>query len=502
LRGRVNRVIRGFRTAAVAVGLWAQRHKMPIPKAARGPLRAIVAWAGDRGSLEAVNEWSQPLVRGRGGDITGLPPEPDEMCPVGSVRRVDESTIESTSVASRDRIRCVVATGVLDVGGMAEFVGFLGRRLPSLGVDTTVIYSDTVPPGYRGAGGRLANDLRSHGVPTFEVSEGEAREWLAFHHPDVMSAHGAPPWLVSDAVEAGIPVVETLHRSLLERDSWAQERIRSRQIACFVAVSELTRAQYLLANPEYPAERVVTIPNGVEHDQMDRCDRAQARAWLGLQDEFLFVSLARYCVQKNPFGLVSAFSDVANSHPEAHLLVAGRADDPVLFEQVRRLRDGLPCADQIHLRGHCPDVPAVLAAADGFVLDSFFEGWPLASMEALISGLPVVMSEVAGAREQLGDDGARGFIVPNPLGDPAAAAWRSMGNAFLQPQSNRAALAAAMSAIIQDRKRWAARRDELGAESIERFSSDTCLRRHAQVLLNVATGAPARSSDGRHGHNA
>ena len=48
--------------------------------------------------------------------------------------------------------------------------------------------------------------------------------------------------------------------------------------------------------------------------------------------------------------------------------------------------------------------PHLLAAADGFVLDSFFEGWSLASMEALFAGVPMVLSEVGGAREQIGDD--------------------------------------------------------------------------------------------------
>jgi glycosyltransferase involved in cell wall biosynthesis len=371
---------------------------------------------------------------------------------------------------------------------MDGFVAFLGRRLPSLGINTTVVHTDTVLPGYRGTGGHLARALRSDGVPIAQLSEVDCRQWLSEHRPEVVSAHGTPDWLIAAATDTGIPVVETLHRTLLERESWARERVRSRQITAFVAVSELARRQYLVANPDYPADRVITIPNGVDDRHISHRDRARSRAWLGLGDEFLFVSLARYCLQKNPFGLLTAFSEVAAAHPQAHLLLAGRADDAVLLEQVRRLRDRLPGGDRIHLRGHCPDAAAVLAAADAFVLDSFFEGWPLASMEALFSGLPVVMSEVGGAREQVGDDGQRGYVVPNPLGDPEAIDWRGMAEARFRPQVNQAALVAAMSAVVDERDRWAAAREGLRAESVARFSAEECLRRHADVLTRAAAG--------------
>jgi glycosyltransferase involved in cell wall biosynthesis len=266
--------------------------------------------------------------------------------------------------------------------------------------------------------------------------------------------------------------------------------LRSKQITGFVAVSELVRRQYLRANPGYPQECVVTIPNGVDDQHINLRDRTQARAWLGLRNEFLFISLARYALQKNTFGLVTAFSKVADAYPEAHLLVAGRVDDPSYFEQVRRLRDSLPCARQIHLRGNCPDASSVLEAADAFVLDSFYEGWSLASMEALFAGLPVVMSEVGGAREQIGENGHRGFVVGNPLGDPEAMDRRSMSRARFRPQVNQASLVEAMSVIVADGDRWKEKRGALQEESMKRFSAELCLQRHADVLTRAAAGGP------------
>src|SRR6202012_173000 len=114
---------------------------------------------------------------------------------------------------------------------------------------------------------------------------------------------------------------------------------------------------------------------------------------------------------------------------------------------IRHLRDGLTCADRIHLHGPCPDVSTVLAAADAFVLNPYFEaGFPLSAMEARCTGLPVIISDVAGARDQMGADGIHGFVVGNPLGDPDAVNWRLMARERFRPQVNRSELVEAMCA--------------------------------------------------------
>lgn len=140
------------------------------------------------------------------------------------------------------------------------------------------------------------------------------------------------------------------------------------------------------------------------------------------------------------------------------------------------------------MRNHASAPATLLAAADVFVLDSFFEGWSLASMEALFAGLPVVLSEVGGAREQIGDTPERGYLVANPLGDPLAVNWESMAAARFRPQANRDALVAAMDSLIAEREHYLSNRSRLATESATRFSADTCLAKHTAVLTAVANG--------------
>jgi glycosyltransferase involved in cell wall biosynthesis len=336
--------------------------------------------------------------------------------------------------------------------------------------------------------------LRASGIEVHEDDESGGPGWIERWCPDVISAHGAlPAWVLAYAQSLGVPYVDTLHgmHDMFGAD-WKAEAVRGARLSAIVSVCELVRQQYLAGNPQFPPERIIAINNAVDDQRRSGGDREAARRRLGLTDEYLFVSLARHCLQKNSYGLLTAFEELARRCTEAHLLIAGRPDDVRYYRQVLRLRDSLPCRDRIHLRDHVAAPGELLAAADGFVLDSFFEGGPLVSMEALCMGVPVVLSDVGMAREQISGDPARGYLVANPLGDPLSVDWESMGEARYRVQVNREAFAAAMEDLVVNREDYLGDRERLGTESAIRFSADVCLAQHAAVLRAVAVGADLR----------
>lgn len=73
--------------------------------------------------------------------------------------------------------------------------------------------------------------------------------------------------------------------------------------------------------------------------------------------------------------------------------------------------------DRVHMLGARHDVPDLLDSADLFVLPSQFEGMPLAIMEAMAKGLPVVATAVGGTSEAIHDSG---FLLPDPIWGPIA----------------------------------------------------------------------------------
>jgi glycosyltransferase involved in cell wall biosynthesis len=485
-------------TRSIAMRLMdsARRMRRSLPAPVRSRLRDVVAWFDRRLPTAPIEDWSRPLVgtrSGAGPSSSVLAGAAATAAAAGVVEPARSGVSAAASAADLPVLRCLVVTGLLDVGGMDEMVAFLARRLPAHGLQTAVLHATSKPSATGAPSGRLGRMLSASGIEVHEADENSAPGWIESWRPDVVSGHGAPDWVLDIAQRLGVPYVDNLHgMHMLFWTDWGAEAARAAKLSAFVSVSELVRQQYLVGNPSFPPDRIVTITNGVDDERRMVGDRGAARARLGLTDEYVFVSLARHCLQKNSYGLITAFGDVARHHPEVHLVVAGHPDPGRYYRHTLWLRNSLPWRGRIHLRDHAAAPAQLLAAADGFVLDSFFEGWSLASMEALYAGLPVVLSDVGGAREQIGGDPARGYLVANPLGDPLTVNWESVGAARYRSQVNRDEFAAAMEHLIANREEYLRNRDRLAAESAERFSADACLGQHADVLRTVAAGAIPR----------
>lgn len=474
-----------MKTALTPLYLWLQRQpwrpKPPLLRAAKAVL------GGALPDTELAESWDTKLDR-----LTPLraPSSTPQQQPRISCTRADPRPLVG------DGLRVLVATPYLGAGGLDEVAAFLARRLPTLGLDSEVLHVPTGGAGTAPIAGRIHKELTDEGVPIHRVEDERGiRAALQRLRPDVVSAHGPSDGLLRAAADSGVPVIETLHgmHEWYAADRRATEPKRSQLVHSFVAVSDLVRKEYLGVNPTFPRERVVTIPNSVETRKAASIDRELARSALGLGDEFLFVSLARYGLQKNAFGLLSAFAEVQRRSPSATLLLAGPTEDRVYLRHLLRLRDALGMGTDAHLRCEFHDTGLLYAAADCLVLDSFFEGWALAPMEALCSGVPVVLSEVGGAREQVGASPVCGQMVKNPAGDPIGLSWQKMRAMAFREQHNRDELAEAMRAQIARRRQQGEARTSLREMSLARFDPILSLRGHA-VILTMAADRPSVGS--------
>jgi glycosyltransferase involved in cell wall biosynthesis len=152
------------------------------------------------------------------------------------------------------------------------------------------------------------------------------------------------------------------------------------------------------------AAATVVIPNAV--------DVRGAPTVAGERETPRIVTVGRLKAPKDFQTLARALSLLPQGSFEAEIV----GDGPDRPELERRLR-GLGLTESVRLAGSRDDVPALLAAADVFVLSSRSEGAPVSVLEAMAAGLPVVATRVGGVPE-LVEDGQTGFLVPP--GDPAA----------------------------------------------------------------------------------
>ncbi|WP_231648395.1 glycosyltransferase [Saccharothrix sp. NRRL B-16348] len=317
-------------------------------------------------------------------------------------------------------------------------------------------------------GGHRAEALRACGVPTFTVpvarrkATGVLRATTATKaairsfRPQVVLAHNVSASLVARlAVLPGRLPLLTVFHGVEEADYTGAARILKRTSRTVVAVADATADRLRAAGVPDP----VVIPNAV-FPQPERVDRSAVRAVHGVaRDVPVALCPARLEPQKRHDVLLEAWAEL---HGDAVLWLAG---DGSLRDVLRLRAAELGIADRVRFLGNRCDVPDLLAAADVTVLTSDWEGMPIAVLESLAAGRPVVATDVDGVRQALAGGG--GVVVPRR--DPRATA-EALRSLLFDPQA-RAELA------------------EAGRASVRREHDPRLLMRSYDELLRTAIGA-------------
>jgi glycosyltransferase involved in cell wall biosynthesis len=166
-------------------------------------------------------------------------------------------------------------------------------------------------------------------------------------------------------------------------------------------------AHYIAREYGAPAERTTVIYNAIDTERFHPTADAAG-------DELCVVMVGRLVPQKNPGLFVSAAVAVSQRLPNVRFVLIGDGPMRPWVEHevaVAGLRDRCVVTGERH------DVPELLRQADLFWLTSNWEGLPNVVLEAMASGLPVVVTDVGGTRE-LVRSGEEGFLVQ--AGDQAA----------------------------------------------------------------------------------
>lgn len=194
-----------------------------------------------------------------------------------------------------------------------------------------------------------------------------------------------------------VPLVCTIH-NVTEGARWREiaYRLTDRLATRTTAVSE-TAARRYVAVGAVPPGRVSYVPNGFDFSAKLRTDDSVAvRRELGVADEFLWLTAGRLHHQKGYDLLLDAFDRLRRDVPNVRLAIAGDGPEDAAL---RARLAGLDLGSVVTMLGDRADVPALLAAADGFVLSSRWEGLPVVLLEAAAAQLPIVATDVGGNNE-------------------------------------------------------------------------------------------------------
>jgi glycosyltransferase involved in cell wall biosynthesis len=244
--------------------------------------------------------------------------------------------------------------------------------------------------------------------------------WLR-HARDARIIHGHrtyPMGLTAVLVgrATGRPAVTTAHGSGLHTDalngSWRTRSLIGMTLRHADRLVVVSRDLFAIARRLGVDEhRIRYVPNGVDLEAFAAGDRQRARRDLGLPaDGRVIVSVGFLDPVKAHSVLIESFRRLCGKRSDVTLVIAGSGPlRAALEEQIRS--SGL--SGHARLLGAVPymQVPDLLAAADVVALPSWNEGMPLAALEALAAGRPLVGSAVGGTRDVVDQD-RHGLLVP------------------------------------------------------------------------------------------
>lgn len=241
---------------------------------------------------------------------------------------------------------------------------------------------------------------------------------------------------------AGIPVIATLHSTSHDPHQKARLINRFEDLVLRIFANRIIAVGYTVATKfqsRGSSRTADVIPNGVP-DAVDLSPQERQilrRQIAGDENRTIIISVGRFVQAKGYEDLVEAFAILHHEYPGAVLVIAGVGN---LFEKVKSRISELHLESVVRCLGARSDVSELLAASDIYASSSHWEGLPVALLEAMMAGLPVVATSVGDIPKVVTPE--TGIIVPphqpecladalkKLVGEPAKA--RTMGIAARQ----------------------------------------------------------------------
>ncbi|HEY6397183.1 MAG TPA: glycosyltransferase family 4 protein, partial [Solirubrobacteraceae bacterium] len=295
----------------------------------------------------------------------------------------------------------------LRAGGAERQASILLPGLRQRGIDAGIIALD--------GGGPFVAPLRAAGVPVevldmrhrFDLAPLARSPLIRSFKPDVIVSRGVSGLYVGHALSLWRRAAHLYndHRGVGVELSQRRElmtKILAGRLRSVIVVSQDQADGWLEMGCS--RETVVVIANGVPTERI-AVSAGEVREELEIpQDAVVALLVASLRPLKRVPDFIRAVQQAREAHPELVALIAGDGPERVLLHQLA------DCDPSIRVLGYRDDVPRLLAAADVLVLASEYEALPMAILEAMAAGLPVLATRVGAIPAAVGD-GESGLLV-------------------------------------------------------------------------------------------
>ena len=211
----------------------------------------------------------------------------------------------------------------------------------------------------------------------------------------------------------GIPVVASLHNASVHLHRYKPYRIQLETIALRKISERIVACGYTVARVQqhrFPGKELAVIPNPVPEQPAIPADQRNdvRNRYLPDGKGILVISVGRLIPEKGYPDLIRAIALVNQEYAGlVKMLIVGKG---FLLEGLRQEVEQAGQQGAIELLGERNDVPQLLAASDIYLSGSHYEGQSLAVLEAMASGLPVVVTDAGDNRRVIAD--GCGLVLP------------------------------------------------------------------------------------------
>ncbi|MDY3479735.1 glycosyltransferase [Riemerella anatipestifer] len=190
----------------------------------------------------------------------------------------------------------------------------------------------------------------------------------------------------------------TVNKRLMNPKFRGLERMIYSQYDRVLCITESVRS-VLMDKLDLPEKKLKVVENGIDFDLFSSAEGLDRRLFGFSDNDRLLIQVAGFREQKDQDTVIRAMALLPANY---HLLLVG---DGLRRTELTALAKASEVDSRVHFLGVRQDVPQLMKMCDYAVMSSHWEGFGLSAVEAMASGLPVVVSNVEGLAQVVGDGG-------------------------------------------------------------------------------------------------
>ena len=317
------------------------------------------------------------------------------------------------------------------VGGIARVVHDLSHKLVKDGNDVTVVtYKEGDCPEFENDKG-----VKVYRVENYMIHPNNFTDWimqlnfnLTSKASQIISEQGrfdcihAHDWLVAYSAKTlkdafQIPIISTIHATESGRNSGIHDDVQryindTEWLLTYESSEVIVNSNYMKCELQrlfgLPFEKINVIPNGINLNNFTGIEKDyDFRRKYAMDNEKIILYIGRLVYEKGIQHLIAAMPKIINGYNDTKLVIGGRGG---MYDELREQARNLGIENKVYFTGYLSskEVQKMYKCADIAVFPSTYEPFGIVALEAMLAGIPTVVSDIGGLNEIV-DHGVNGM---------------------------------------------------------------------------------------------